>query len=209
LGIVVLVVDGTFCTIPNIGILQGGSFSFPPEPYSSEAVKRKPTKIKNPQANAILERFHQVLAQMLHTSKLNMAKTITPDDVDVFLDNAAWAIHSTYHTVLKASPGVAVFGRNMLFNILFISNWNKIGDYRQRQTNFNTARKNSKQVDYYYKVGDKVLLTQEGILRKAESPFSKKPWTITAVHTNGTIRIQCGTQSERLNIWRVTPLVEE
>jgi hypothetical protein len=28
-------------------------------------IKRKPTTIKNPQANAILERLHQVLAQML------------------------------------------------------------------------------------------------------------------------------------------------
>jgi hypothetical protein len=118
-----------------------------------------------------------------------MAKTITPDDVDVFLDNAAWAIHSTYHTVLKASPGAGIFERNMIFDILFIANWNKIGDYRQCHTDLNMARKNSKRVNYDYKVGDKVLLTQEGILCKAECPYSKEPWTITTVHTNGTIRI--------------------
>ncbi len=81
---------------------------------------------------------------MLRTSKLDMAKTITPDDVDVFLDNAAWAIHSTYHTLLKTSPGAAIFGRNMLFNIPFIANWNKIGNYRQRQTDLDTACINSK-----------------------------------------------------------------
>jgi hypothetical protein len=123
-----------------------------------------------------------------------MAKIITPDDLDVFLDNAAWAICSTYHTVLKTSPDEAIFGRNMLFNIPFIADWNKIGDYRQHQTNLNMARKNSKRVDYDYKVGNKILLTQEGILCKAESPYSKKPWTIMTVHTNGTIRIQCGTK---------------
>ncbi len=138
-----------------------------------------------------------------------MAKTITSDDVDVFLDNTAWAIRSTYHTVLKASPGMAIFGRDMLFDIPFIADWNKIGDYRQRQTDLNTAGKNSKQVDYDYKVGDKVLLTQEGILRKAESPYSKKPWTITTVHMNGTIIIQRRTQSERCNIQRVTLFIEE
>jgi hypothetical protein len=55
-------------------------------------IKGKPTTVKNPQANAISERLHQVLAQMLCTAELNMAKTVTPDDVDVFLDNAAWAI---------------------------------------------------------------------------------------------------------------------
>jgi hypothetical protein len=54
-------------------------------------IKCKPTKIKNQQTNEILERLHQVLAQMLRTSKLDMAKAIAPDDVDVFLDNAALA----------------------------------------------------------------------------------------------------------------------
>jgi hypothetical protein len=103
-------------------------------------IKRKPTMVKNPQANAILECLHQVLAQMLRTAELDMAKTVTPNDVDVFLDNAAWAICSAYHTVLKASPGAAIFGRNMLFDIPFIADWNKIGDYRQQQTDLNTAR---------------------------------------------------------------------
>jgi hypothetical protein len=74
----------------------------------SYGIKRKPTTVKNPQANDILECVHQVLGQMLCTAELDMADT--PDDVNVFLDNAAWAIRSTYHTVLKASPGAAIFG---------------------------------------------------------------------------------------------------
>jgi hypothetical protein len=44
-------------------------------------------------------------------------------------------------------------------------------------------------VDYDYKVGDKVLVKQDGILCKAESPCSKKPWTITTIFTNGIISI--------------------
>jgi hypothetical protein len=76
----------------------------------SYGIKRKPTTVKNPRANGILERVHQVLGQKLCTAELNMADSVTPDDVDVFLDNAAWAICSTYHTVLKASPGSAIFG---------------------------------------------------------------------------------------------------
>jgi hypothetical protein len=62
---------------------------------------------------------------MLHTAELDMAESVTPDGVNVFLDNAAWAICSTYHTVLKASPGMAIFGRNMLFDILYIADWKK------------------------------------------------------------------------------------
>jgi hypothetical protein len=146
---------------------------------------------------------------MLRTSELNIVETITPDDVNVFLDNAAWAICSTYHIVLKASPGVAIFGRDMLFDIPFIANWNKIGNYRQCQTDLDMARINSKQVDYDYRVGDKVLVTHEGILCKAESPYSKEPWTIMTVRTNGTIRIQHGTKSERINIRRVIPFIDE
>jgi hypothetical protein len=76
----------------------------------SYGIKRKPTMVKNPQANGILERVHQVLGQMLCTAELDMAYSFTPHDVDVFLDNAAWAIHSNYHTVLKASAGAAIFG---------------------------------------------------------------------------------------------------
>jgi hypothetical protein len=71
-----------------------------------------------------------------------MTDSVTPNDSNVFLDNTAWAICSTYHTVLKASPGAAIFGQDMLFDIPFIANWNKIGDYRQCQIDLSTERKN-------------------------------------------------------------------
>ena len=68
----------------------------------SYGIKRKPTSVKNPQANAILERIHAVLMNMLCTSEIEMADSVKTSDIDVFLTNAAWAIRSTYHTVLKA-----------------------------------------------------------------------------------------------------------
>ncbi len=175
----------------------------------SYGIKRKPTTVRNPQANAILERVHQVVGQMLRTAEIDMAKSVVPDDADVFIDNAAWAIRSTYHTVLKASPGAAIFGQEMLFDIPFLADWNKIGDYRQSQTDRSAERKKNKRIDYDYKIGDKVLIVKDGILRKAESRYGKEPWTITTVHTNGTIRIQCGSKSERINIQRVTPFSED
>jgi hypothetical protein len=60
---------------------------------------------------------------MLRTSELNMAKAVKPGDIGFFLSDAAWAIHSTYHTVLKASPGAAIFEQDMLFDIMFIADW--------------------------------------------------------------------------------------
>jgi hypothetical protein len=65
-----------------------------------------------------------------------MANSVTPNDVDVFLDNTAWANFSTYHMVLKASPGAAIFGQDMLFDILFEADWHKIGEHRQLLTDF-------------------------------------------------------------------------
>jgi hypothetical protein len=146
---------------------------------------------------------------MIRTAELDMADSVDTSDIAEFLTNAAWAVRSTYHTVLKASPGAAIFGRDMLFDIPFLADWKKIGDYRQRQTDRNTARENRLRVDWDYKVGDQVLLRKEGILRKGESLFHREPWTISEVHTNGTIRIQRKNKSERLNIRRVTPYFTE
>jgi hypothetical protein len=48
-----------------------------------------------------------------------------------------------------------------------------------------------------YQVGQKVLVR--------ESRYQKEPWTITPVHTNGTISAQCNNKSERMNIWKLKP----
>jgi len=61
-------------------------------------------------------------------------------------------------------------------------------------------RDNRSCLDWDYKVGDKVLLRKDGILRKSDSRYESDPWTITSVHTNGTISVQYGTKSEQLNI---------
>ncbi len=145
----------------------------------------------------------------MHTSELDMADSVEPADIDTFIDNAAWEICSTYHTVLKASPGAAIFEWDMLFDTPFVADWKQIEDSRQHQTDRSNKRENDKRVDYDYKVGDKMLIWKDGILRKAESIWKKEPWTITTVHTNGAIRFQCRTKSERINIQRVTPFSEE
>ncbi len=67
-------------------------------------IKHKPTSVKNPQANAIPERINTVLGNMLCTSKLDMAETVKPSDIDVFLSDIAWAVHSTYHIQCLKPP---------------------------------------------------------------------------------------------------------
>ncbi len=79
---------------------------------------------------------------MMRTSEIDMAKSVEHADTDTFIDNAAWAIHSTYHTVLRASPSAAIFGRDMLFDVLFIADRKQIGKFRQNMTDRNNDNKN-------------------------------------------------------------------
>ena len=86
--------------------------------------------------------MHQTFGNMLRMSELNMTDSVNPEDVEDFLDNSAWALRSTHHTVLGSSPEAAIFGRDMIFNIAYIADWTKIGEYRQAQSKCNTDRKN-------------------------------------------------------------------
>jgi hypothetical protein len=83
-----------------------------------------------------------------------------------------------------------------------------IREHRQWLTDLNTTQENEGRIDYDYKVGQKVLVRNDGILCKAESKYLKEPWRITSVHTNGTIRVQCGNKSDQLNIRKVKPFNE-
>jgi hypothetical protein len=65
---------------------------------TSYGLKRKPTNINNPKANAILERVHQVLMAMIQTSELDMADSVAPSDIDAVLTKPSWAIRETDHT---------------------------------------------------------------------------------------------------------------
>jgi hypothetical protein len=156
----------------------------------SQGITPKPTTVKNPQANGILEPVYQVLWQMLRTAELDMVDSVTPNDVDVFLDNAVWAICSTYQMVLfKASPSAAIFD-DTLFDIPFVAAWHKIWEQRQSLINCGNQCKKAKHIDHNYKVEDKFLLINKGILCKAESAYGNEPLTITTAHTNGSIKIQ-------------------
>ena len=77
-----------------------------------------------------------------------MSKTVSSEQVDDFLVDAAWAVHSTHHTVLNSTPGAAIFGRDMLFNISYIADWTQIGQRRQLLFDQNNARENLRRIDF-------------------------------------------------------------
>lgn len=173
-------------------------------------IERKPTTSKNPQANAILERVHGVFGDMLRSSGLENGETIDGHRLDQFITDAAWAIRSTYHTVLKATPGEAVFGRDMLFDIPFVADWSEIGRRRQQLVDKNNARENNRRLPFDYIPGSKCLIISEINGEKKRKALDKNegPYQVTNVYTNGTVRIQRGSINERINIRRLTPFFE-
>jgi hypothetical protein len=86
-------------------------------------MKKRVMTAYNPQANGITERVHLVLADALRTFELQEREMDANDPWASLLANAAFAIRSTYHTTLGASPGQLVFCRDMLLPIKFKANW--------------------------------------------------------------------------------------
>jgi hypothetical protein len=170
-------------------------------------VKTKPITVRNPQANAIIERIHQVLGNLIRTFD-NEERTIDRSDPWTgVLSAAAFAIRSTYHTTLQATPGQLVYGRDMIFNIKHEANWKAIVDRKQRKINKNNKYENAKRIAHDYKVGDKVLLERHQA-RKMERPYDG-PYVITNVYTNGTVTVKKGAVYQRHNIRRIQPYHDE
>ena len=95
-------------------------------------IKRKPITVRNPQANAIVERIHQVIANMIRTFELESNYLDEEDPWKGILSATTFAVRSTYHTTLKKTPGQLVFGRDMIFNIQHIANWEYIRQNKQK-----------------------------------------------------------------------------
>ena len=124
-----------------------------------------------------------------------------------FLAAAAFAIRSTLHTILKATPAQLVFGRDMLLPVQFTADWAAIQAMKQKEVNRNNAKENTKRIPHQYVEGERVLLKVPGTTRKFD-PKRKGPYTIERVYDNGTLRIRRGAITERINIRRVLPYFE-
>ena len=83
-----------------------------------------PISVRNPQANAICERMHQVVASilriLLHSHPpQNIQAAI--DIVDYALSTASHAMRILNHKTLGMSPGAVTFHRDMLLDIPFVA----------------------------------------------------------------------------------------
>jgi hypothetical protein len=162
--------------------------------------------VRNPQANAILERVHQVVANLVRTFDLENSDVDENDPWSGILAAAAFAVRSTFHTTLQATPGQLVFGRDMIFNIKHVANWQSIKDRKQKLINKNNQKENKSRIRHTYKPGNKVLMKSPNA-RKYERPY-EGPYKILQVNNNGTVRLKQGAVETTINIRQIVPYEE-
>lgn len=170
-------------------------------------IKDVPTTIKNPQSNAICERMHQTIENMLRTFLYNQSPhdfQQLQDLVDSAIASAIYAMRTTIHTTLKTTPGILAFHRDMLLNIPITAQIQDIQNRRQKIIDQNNAKENRKRHPHQYQPHNLVLLS-ETQPTKLQQRF-KGPYTITQVHDNGTVTIQLHNNiTQRINIRRIKP----
>jgi hypothetical protein len=65
-------------------------------------------------SKGIIERVHVTLNDALITAEIDGRELDDKDPWGPFLSSAIYAIRSTFHTTLNATPGQLVFGRDMI-----------------------------------------------------------------------------------------------
>ena len=170
-------------------------------------IRRQPTTVKNPQANAICERLHQtvtnVLRPLLHAhppQNIEEAALL----VDTALQTAAYSARVAIHSTLNVAPGALAFHRDMLLNIPLIADLQLLRDKRQLLIDEQTMRANRRRISHDYQPTDQVMV----LAYKPDKlePRATGPFTIERVHTNGTVTIRRNPHvTERINIRRLRP----
>jgi hypothetical protein len=161
---------------------------------------------QKPQANGILECTHEVIGNLLHSSCLIAQDLDTISAEQELLIPVMWAINTTFHMTLKASPAQLALSRDMILPTSFAANWYSINNHNQAQLQSITNAKNHKCIPHEFRMNDKVLICHDignpylGKLAKpTQGPF--KIINRQQLPINGTILIQGSpTSVEHINI---------
>ena len=154
-------------------------------------------------SNAIWEQILQVLGNLVRNFNIQQTYVDKNEPWTGILVAAEFTIRSKISRQKGYSPGQLIFGRDMIIQIKHRVDWELIRQKKQMQINRDNARKNRHRVDYDYKVGDKVMLTNQTSY-KHETPY-KDPFVITQCFTNGTVNLQHGAIQIKYNIRCIKP----
>jgi len=121
-------------------------------------IRPVPITAKNPTANAIVERMHRVLGDML---RVPLVKYHEKDDPIKDLTSAsAYAMRATVHGVTKYTPSQLVFAEDMSLRTTREANVELARQRREAATSIsqNNVRESKSRVTHNYKKGDWVLI---------------------------------------------------
>lgn len=170
-------------------------------------IEGAPSSVKNPQSNAVCERLHStigdILRSMMHENPpTNVSQAY--ELVDTALASAQFAVRASVHRSMGLSPGAIVFHRDMFHPIPLLVNYNELNERRQQVIDDNNRRANNRRRFLDYQPGQEVLvLTYQP--DKME-PRATGPFRIATVHVNGTVTIQRAENvTERINVRRLRP----
>ncbi len=153
-------------------------------------ITKKLITTRNPQANAILERVHQTVHNLIRSQGIKDKRDLCPVfGWDGVLSAVRHAVNATVHTTLRATPTQLVFGRDAMLNISFQADWEYIRDRKQKLIVQNNKRENATRVPHTYSVGDKVMVKQLPNRKHGEAQFVG-PLTVTKVNDNGTVQLK-------------------
>jgi hypothetical protein len=103
------------------------------------------------------------MGNVLRPFELEERELYPYDPSNEFLQACAFGIRSTFHTTLQASPDQLVFGRDMIHDIRFQANWDRIKNNKQKIIANSNKRENLNRIKHNYNVGDRILLRKPGI----------------------------------------------
>lgn len=169
-------------------------------------VKKKPITKRNPQANAIVERVHQTIGNMIRSFQMGSNEEVDEEDPwSGILSAVAFAVRATVHSTTRATPMQLVFGRDAIFNVQHIADWQFVKERKQRLIDLNNKRENAKRLPYTYVVGQRVLVKAAQSTKYGTDAYLG-PFTVDSVNPdNGTVRVNEGAVTDTYNIRNVTP----
>ena len=123
---------------------------------NDSGLKRKPITTRNPQSNAIIERIHQTIRNIIRT--FDVSNIVNHNPWSGILAATMFALRKTYHTTLQASLMQLVFGRDAILNIKHVADWEPIWQRKKMQINHTNKQENMRRNNHQYKIGEKILV---------------------------------------------------
>jgi len=161
-----------------------------------------PITTKNPRTNAIVERIHRVLGDMLRVQLVKCHEKDGP--IKDLTSAAAYAMRATVHGVTKCTPSQLVFANDMILRTTVEANVELARQQREATISQNNARENKSRVAHNYKKGDWILILSRHLDPKLQlhpGPFK----VLSYEQSSDTLHIQRKNYAEPIKIRNERP----